>query len=713
MVFANPLLLLGAGLIAVPIILHLIMRRKPRQLEFPALRFLQLRHETNQRRLRLRHLLLLLLRAAAIALLALALARPSVKFAGAIGSVEAPVAAALVFDTAPRMGYRQDNVTRLEAARQFGDWLLAQLPGESRIAVVDSQPGPAAFQVDRGSAGQRIGRLDFTACPEPLTASVEKALDTLAQSDLPRKEVYVFTDLARAAWPAEEAARLRAELDKLPDAGLFLIDVGVPQAANFRLSEPRLSGQVIARTSTLRVQAELEACGTAEGERTVELYLLDGKRQPQKLGEQIVPVPSGGAAEIEIPVAARDLGTHQGYLKLLQPDGLAADDTRYFTVESRPAWRVLIAAPDPPERYALFLREALAPAARRKRGEARFECEVVALNRLADMPLADYAALCLLDPTPLEPAGWRKLADYAAEGHGLGVFLGRNADKNAASFAGAEAQEVLAGRLVRRALAPNGNVFLAPRDLQHPALAAFRSAAGSIPWEAFPVLEYWQIARPEKGTGVIIPLSDGRPALVERPIGRGRAITMTTPISDRPTERPWNYLTSSEDWPFFILANELALYLVGSSNEQYNYLAGEAAILSLRGDVSQRSFLVTAPDGMKYGVSADLAAGTVVVATTDQPGNYRLQAGGTEGGVDRGFSVNLAMASTDLDRLDPQETKTLFGAAAKHIVRNRDQIERSVAGDRVGRELFPLLIVLVALALGLEHLVANRFYRER
>ena len=114
---------------------------RPTLLEFPALRFIQKRHDVNRRRLQLRHLLLLLLRAAAIALLAFALARPSVKLAGAVGSQEAPVAAALVFDAAPRMEYRHENQTRLEAARDLGLWLLAQLPEQSEIAVIDTRLG--------------------------------------------------------------------------------------------------------------------------------------------------------------------------------------------------------------------------------------------------------------------------------------------------------------------------------------------------------------------------------------------------------------------------------------------------------------------------------------------------------------------------------------------------------------------------------------------
>ena len=62
--FLTPLMLAGAALVAVPIVLHLIMRREPKHLVFPALRFIQKREEANRRRLRLRHLLLLVAAAA-------------------------------------------------------------------------------------------------------------------------------------------------------------------------------------------------------------------------------------------------------------------------------------------------------------------------------------------------------------------------------------------------------------------------------------------------------------------------------------------------------------------------------------------------------------------------------------------------------------------------------------------------------------------------
>src|SRR6478752_5332618 len=78
MAFVNLSLLLGGAFVAIPVVLHLIMRQRPKQLIFPALRFVHERRLANQRRLQLRHWLLLALRCGAIGLFVLALARPSV-----------------------------------------------------------------------------------------------------------------------------------------------------------------------------------------------------------------------------------------------------------------------------------------------------------------------------------------------------------------------------------------------------------------------------------------------------------------------------------------------------------------------------------------------------------------------------------------------------------------------------------------------------------
>ena len=73
----NPAILLGLGFAAIPVILHFLLRQKPRKLIFPALRLVLERRKQSVRKLRFRHFFLMLLRVLAIVLLVLAISRPS------------------------------------------------------------------------------------------------------------------------------------------------------------------------------------------------------------------------------------------------------------------------------------------------------------------------------------------------------------------------------------------------------------------------------------------------------------------------------------------------------------------------------------------------------------------------------------------------------------------------------------------------------------
>ena len=76
MTLINLSLLAGLGLAVIPVVLHLILRSRPKRIEFPALRLLEARRTANARRMKLRHLLLLLLRMSVLVVVVLALTRP-------------------------------------------------------------------------------------------------------------------------------------------------------------------------------------------------------------------------------------------------------------------------------------------------------------------------------------------------------------------------------------------------------------------------------------------------------------------------------------------------------------------------------------------------------------------------------------------------------------------------------------------------------------
>src|ERR1044072_2380403 len=150
--FITPTLIAGAALVALPIVLHLIMRREAQLFKFPALRFVQQRRTLNQHRLRLRHLLLLALRCAIIALLAFALARPTLRGFGAAGKEGGPLATAFVFNNSLRMQYEHDGQSGLHKAKDLAKWLADQLPAETPVTVVDRASRQRGQDLDHEAA---------------------------------------------------------------------------------------------------------------------------------------------------------------------------------------------------------------------------------------------------------------------------------------------------------------------------------------------------------------------------------------------------------------------------------------------------------------------------------------------------------------------------------------------------------------------------------
>lgn len=782
MALVNSSLLLGGLLLAIPVLLHLVLRQQPKQLPFPALRFIKQRQDANRRQLQLRHWLLLLLRCLAIALLAAALARPSVPSRAlgdwillgivgaalllvsllaalawwqrrgrwavggltlasgvlalalavllnrtlardesqAIGDEQAPVAAVLAFDTSPRMQYLRQGETRLDQAREIAQWLIRQLPADSEVAVLDSRPGGAAFAVDLAAAQRSVERLEATGIPLPLVDVAEQAVKLTQASQKSRKEVYLFTDLSRAGWSSQRPDRLQQRLGQLPDVLLYVIDVGVEPPQNILLGVPRLASEVLSASDELEVQASVQSLGPG-GPQRVELYLEDADpelplvRDGQTVlptarlrAQEIVELAENAAQTVRFRLGGLRAGTQQGTLHVAGQDALAWDNTRHFAVEVQEATPLLVLAP--PGVLSRFFVEAVAPDEFRRRGRARFDCRVELQSRLPNLVLDDYAVVCLLDPLPLAPTGWETLAQYVRRGGGLALFLGHNADL--ASFDNALARQLTGGTLARQWRSP-GDVFLTLGDLSHPLLAPFRDVATSVPWERFPVYRHWGLEDVAPPARIVVRYSNQQPAIVETSAGRGRVLTMTTPVSDPLRARgrqTWNELPTGEDaWPYVVLVHEMVRYLAGAGGTKLNYLAGETATLPNDRDKHPERYQLFTPLDQPQNVTAD--EGQLLVRFTELPGAYRLK-GFRQQPIVRGFAVNLPESASQLERLDPAALDELLGAGRYHYARNRDEIVLGVGEARLGREFYPFLLPLLALILALEHLLANRFYRR-
>jgi hypothetical protein len=724
--FLTPLLLGGAALVAVPIVLHLLMRRKPVRHEFPAVRFLRQTMQANRRRLRVQHLLLLLLRMAAIALVALALARPVLRGAGWLGEREGPVAAAFVFDTAPRMDLRDANRTRLEQAATLARVLLAKLPPSSKVATLDTGGGAAAFAPLIAAAAARIDRLAVATPAVTLRAAIDDGLRLLETSSLARKELYVFTDCSHGAWdnvPAVDAA------ESHPGTSVLFIDVSAPQPRNFAIGAVDLSNERIAAATSLTVTADLLRTGP-EAVRPVAVEMLGPDGSYARRAVKPVTWRADGSQQVDFEIAGLEPGVRQGRVVIEGSDELEADNARSFTVEVGAPARIVVAAPAPARRTGFFVAEAIAPTAMRKAGRARFDAAIVDVATLADGGWEDARGMVLVDPPPLAARTWEAIEQWVAGGRGLVVWLGPRAG-DPARFNGDASRRVLGGRLVRvwrsagKTVADPDFNYIAPQSLDHPLLAVFRRVGDAVPWQDFPVWRHWEFtvdeepapragAEPAAAAAVVAGYRNGLPALLERRVGQGTVIVATTPVSQAANDPDaWNMLTGGLDeppWPFLILANETMLRAIDTADER-NVTTGTPVVLHLdRRDVA--TAFVRNPSGDEFPAAVDQRRGTITVTATQLPGNYAVRVGGDVGGTSRGFSANLAPAATDFVRLDDARIGPLLGPGHR-LARSEADLVRDVNLERIGAELYGWIIVLAALAMAADWIVANRFYAPR
>ncbi len=800
-------LVLGFGglLVAIPVVLHLMMRPKPKILTFPAVRFLQQMERSSKRSLQLRHWLLLLLRCLLLLAVAAAFARPSastaafgnwlgfgggatlsvltglflawilflrrpvnIPLAGIVtaiflillswtgysgisalgkesppllGNRLAPVAAMVIVDSSPRMEYRFDNRTLLQRAREEGASIISQLPSESRVGVVQNNGQPPFFSADAGAARKRMDTLETCYACTSLPEAIESAARFLRDVPLERKELYVISDLTRSGWAASSDS-LKKFLDERPDFHLYLLDVGIAEPSNISLDELSLSSSSLPENGTLTLNATLRAVGKG-GDLRVCAYLEkpDPSRPVRRDGKNLYPeefwtnpvnatVVDNGTVQVTINMKGPwPTGIHHGWLELESGDSLGVDNRQYFTVEVSPAWKALVAYPDGVDPgnlvYSLDTGDELS--------EKLYEVTAISQRDISHYSLDDFAAVFLLDPQPVSESTWRILNQYVTNGGGLALFLGRNAAAGANespassgladnSFRTADAISVLPGPLERTWRAPTGpgrrGVTLSIDQTSHPITTPFRSWQSLGIWQPFPVFYHWELdISSDPRTQVILRYSNGLPAVIEREIGEGKVVCMTTPISEPSSgaidaPRPWNALFDSsrgDEWPAWLLVRTVAQYLASGSRDRLNLTAGQTASLHNDRDLMPLEYrLFTPRDEEPQRLMA--SDNNVRYRFTDMPGIYRLK-GQLAGPVTRGFSVNLAPGATDLQRLTEPELVAIVGEKNFRPARERDELREQQGTARVGQEFYPVLALGMCLILALELIMSNRFYK--
>lgn len=602
--FLHPALLWGLLAASLPLLVHLLFRRRARPLAFPAIDFILRARRQTERRLRLKRILLFLARTLVLAAIALAIARPKLETpAAAAEAPRGPSAVALVLDVSGSMTYRLDGRRLFDRAKADAAEVLASLAAEEPATLVLCGAAPAPADppgFDHAALRRALDASEPTAGFADLTACVGVAAQALSSTEAQAamgKRIVVATDMTRAAWRLDQpppmvrgpSGPVRPEvvvLDaargaRLPNAGIVAVDAQPDPTVGAR---------------GFRFAVDLSNSGS-EPLRDLPLQLRVGVGPEGKTAlRAFADVPAGGSAKKSVAHAFPQ-GGPTPVLLALPEDALALDDARVLLVDVPREVRALVVdgAPSPIKLRdeAWFVEAALASSASPVRPR------LIDGEALASEELAGYDVVFLLNVRSPGAKG-AELRRLVERGGGLFIALGDQIDPEAY---GQELGELLPLPLhVVKTAAERGVPGSERRAAQiaevawdHPAFAVFQGAAREGLLGARFFRYVLTKPAPRKGSAVEAPrvlaaFDDGAPALVEARRGAGRVLLFTSSV-----DLDWN------DWPirtsFLPAMQRFAALLAGALEERREppTVAGAEKRIAL-GDGRKLAALV-GPDG--------------------------------------------------------------------------------------------------------------------
>jgi len=707
-------MLLALLAVAVPIILHLLQRRRPRRVRFAAIEFILRSQRRTARRFRLRQLLLLLARCAIVAAIVMAIARPQwLSEAPSLASVGPPTATVVVLDDSLSMRLRDDGAPLFERALRHTLEVFEAQRGQDAGGLVLAGAPPRALtpglSFDRRELLALLAGREASYRATDLPGAIGRALELLGETALPVKRVVVISDFARAGF---EPARLPWGPQEEPPAEVVLVPVRPEQTAvnravvGVRVKRAEAEGPLAyALRATVRV---LGRSPGQPGEDPAEPPDSSGPMVHLEVdGERVSTSTLPGAADVEGGASKQLLhrfgepGLHHGAF-VLEADALPEDDRRPFAVHVAPPIRVLAVNGDPrtppPEDELFHLEAALAPG---PTGGGRVRATLVGVPLLQGVDLARFDLVVLANVAGLSPELVGRLRDYVLAGGGLLLSAGDNVDPDRYNRElGALLPRAVRG--LRQSTGSGGQgpgEGLGPLKAGAPFLATLLGTGG----EGLRAARFWGylVLEPGGGQPVQVHLSteSGAPLLVEGRMGRGRVALLTTTL-----DRDWSDLPLRTG--FLPLLQELCLHLAGAqeASEQPVVTVGSPLALPLPPGTERATLLTPGRPPQSFASEQLKGRATLRVDVAEVPGLHRL----------RTFDQDQALLTEELRVVvcDPSESDpTPLGPAELRALGSKPP---SPTDDGQGPTLRPhkmwpwVLLVLVLLLAGEAALLLRR-----
>ncbi|MBM3835478.1 MAG: VWA domain-containing protein [Verrucomicrobia bacterium] len=307
----------GLTALAVPVIIHLLLKRKKQRVRFSTIQFFLKQDQHSSQKRKLRNLLLLALRLLIFTLLVLAFARPYLSRTEAAANARKKQQVIFVIDRSASTQAMETDGQRWVRAKDRIQKMLSELIADDRVALVGCASKAEVIAGFAPPAGHStvLNELLPTFETSNLGEGLRQAskLMVLGDPDIV-STIYVVSDLQRSAtqslasYPVPNGieVKLLNVGDLLtPNFGIADLQVGVGTEA-----KPHLVAASFSDEDNAEVALELNIDGKAALSRTVSL-------------------PPGSSTNVDLALPALKAGWHDVRVTLRAKDALNADDTRY------------------------------------------------------------------------------------------------------------------------------------------------------------------------------------------------------------------------------------------------------------------------------------------------------------------------------------------------------------------------------------------------
>ncbi len=703
--FIHPLYLAGLITASVPLLIHLLNRRRLRRIRFPAVRFVLLSQRRITRSYRLRHWLLLALRTLGVLLLVLLLAHPIFQTGIGLFAGGGPMSAVMVLDNSLSMDWSRGS-RGFDKARGAVRTLVSSLQEEDRVALLPTNRSPMRrirFRNDRDAVLIELEGIGITAGTADFAAALAKAHELLKEPAA-QKSVWLVTDMALTGW------------DRFALSSLGQYDPLIPlKIINVSRREKRLNATI----KEIKVRSQRTAVGlpvhmdvfivnfSEEKIKDLPVQLnLDKRDREQKL----VNLPPKGETAISFQFKLDRPGSYQGHIQLKKAD-VAGNPKAHFTLQAREKLNILIVDGDPKtsliQSETFFLTRALNPTG--KKESSFFLPTVIVPEALQSVSLDSYQAIIFCNVERIPARMLPKITEHLRRGGGLLLFLGDHIDRrdyNQKLFR--TSPPILPAKIGdKKILLQSKGEKIAKVKVSHPALGGLADSVLKASLTSARVHGFHRASAPPRST--LISLANGDPLLMEKKVGPGKVLLLTTAA-----DLDWN------DLPFktiyLPLMQSLTLYLAGGRGGfvDTGVTAGTTKILSLPPSYVGKSMRIARPDRKEREVTF-VAAGEKASASfreNDLAGIYRiLQLGaridqpGKDPPLSPIYAVNPPFLESRLQEVTLEELQAKLQPMNLELI-TLDSLEKG--GTKMDLS-FPLLLAAI-LTLASEGWLAQRIY---